>query len=228
MTDAKEEFLDEIGSNRINVGQINTDSCIVCNNLKKLNERNIGELLSQHSDTRICDLIHRCLNAHKLHRNIDDESHCLRICCDCLLKLNEYDLACVTAARVQNELQQMLLQTDQLYVGNDALESNKIHSRRNIISDGLNYYGFDNNYEDEINEHCMSIDKVEVFDSPALHTHNDPNENENALSDSENNSTESIGDEAQNLVDSTKAKRTYECDTCSEKFNLWKQLRVSE
>lgn len=228
----EEEFLDENESSRIriesiSVGQIDTDSCIVCNNLKKLNERNIGELLSQHSESRMSDLIQRILGANKLHRNVDDGSHCLRICCDCVLKLNEYDLACVTAERVQHELQQMLLQTDKLYVENDALESNEIHSRRNTKFDDSNDC-FDNNYEDESNAYSIIIDKVEVFDSPTVQTHNEPNGNDAALSDLENDSTGSIGDEAPNLADNTKAKRIYECDTCPEKFNLWKELRVSE
>lgn len=224
MIDVKEESLDENESSRarmesIKVSQTNIDSCIVCNNLKKLNEHNIGELLSLHSELRMSDLIRRCLGSNELHRNIDD---CLRICCDCVLKLNEYDLACVTAERVQYELQQMLLQTDQLYAGGDAINSYKIHT----MADGPNQ-SLDNNYEDEINEYCM-IDKVEVFDSPTLQTQNEPNENDAAVSDLENDSTESIDGEAQNLVDSTKAKRIYECDTCPEKFNLWKELRVSE
>lgn len=232
MNNLKEESRNENESSQIRTepvdnGQINIGSCIVCNNVKKLDEQNIGELRSQHSETRLCDLIQRCLGAYKLHRNIDDESYCLRICHDCVLKLNEYDLACVTAERVGYELQQMILQTDQIYVENDTFKSNKIPSRRNTMSEDSNHC-FDNNDADETNVYCMSLNKVEVFDVPTLQTLDAQGENVNddALSDLENDSTESIGNEVENLVDDTKAKRSYECDTCPEKFNLWKELRV--
>lgn len=227
----KENENSQIRTESLDISQINRNSCIVCNNVKKLDEQNIGELISQHSETRMCDLIHRCLDTYKLHRNIDDESYCLRICHDCVLKLNEYDLACVTAERIGYELQQMLLQTDQLFVENDTFKPNKIQSRRNTLSDNSNGC-FENNAEDETNDYGMSLDKVEIFEVPTLQTHDEHNDDDNdndiddALSDLENDSTESIGNEVQNLVDDTKAKRIYECDTCPEKFNLWKELRV--
>lgn len=232
MTDIKEVFRDEnvnsqIGMESIDIGQINIGSCIVCNNVKKLDEQNIDDLMSQHSETRLSDLIHRCLGAYKLHRNIDDESYYLRICQDCVVKLNEYDLACVTAERVGYELQQMLLQTDQLYVENDTFRSNKIESRRNTISENSNYcIDSKDEDEDEAIDCSISLDKVEVFEAPTLQTHDEQNENDAALSDLEKDSSESIGNEVQNLVDNTKAKRIYECDTCPLTFDLWKELRV--
>lgn len=229
-TDVKEESQNENENSQIRMesitsGQINIVSCIVCNSETKLYEQNIGESMSQHSGARICDLIQRCLGASKLHRNIDDDSYGLCICYDCVSKLNEYDLACVTAERVAYELQQMLLQTDQLYVENDALKTNKIQTRRNTMLEDSNYC-FDNNDEDETKDFCVSLDTVEVFESPTLRTDDEHNENDDASSDSENDSKESIGNVVQNVVDNTRAKRIYECDTCPEKFNLWKELRV--
>lgn len=229
MIDVKEESLTEIESSQIRMDQINIVSCIVCNSETKLYEQNIGELMSQHSETRLCDLIQRCLGTSNIRRNIDDESHCLCICYDCVSKLNEYDLAYVTAERVAYELQQMLLQTDQLYVDNenDALKANRIETRRNTMSEDSNCC-FDNNDENETNDFCVSLDKVEIFESPTLRTHDEHNENDDASSGSENDSKESIGNVVQNVVDTARGQRIYECDTCPEKFNLWKELRVSK
>lgn len=227
MIDVKEEVLSENKNSRIGIDQIDIVSCIVCNGVTKLYEQNIGELMSQHTGTRISDLIQRCLGTSKLHRNIDDESYYLATCYDCVSKLNEYDLACLTAERVAYELQQMLLQTDELYARNDIVKTDEIQSRRNTISEDSNYC-FDNNDEAEANDFCASLTKVEVYESPTLRTHDEHNENDELCSDSENDSKESIGDATQNIVDDTKPKRVYECDTCPEKFNLWKELRVSK
>lgn len=210
----------------IDEGEVKTDSCIVCNNVTKLSEQNIGELKSQHSEACMCDLIQRCLDGSKLHRNIDDESNYPCICYDCISKLNEYDLAWITAERVRHELQQMLLQTDQLYIENDVLTIDNIHTKRNTVSDDPDYCGAVNT-DNETSDYCVSLGKVEVFESLAPEDLDEDDENDNATSDVDISLKESSENEIQNVVDNAKVKRIYECDTCPEKFNLWKELRVS-
>lgn len=207
------------------IGKINGDSCIVCNSAFKLCDRNIGDLRSQHSETRLCDLIQRCLGTTRLHRNINDESNHLCICYDCINKFNEYDLACVTAERVGFELQQLLRQTDQLHEENDLTKSDKIQTRRNTMSDNSND-GCDNNDQGETIEYCESSVKIEDFETATLQTHDEDNENDDTFSDVDIDSKESIANEIEHVDDNAKAKRTYECDTCPEKFSLWKELRV--
>lgn len=222
----------QIQMGTIGVGQIEIDSCIVCNSVCKLCEQNIGDLRSQHSEARMCDLIQRSLGTAKLHRNIEGELSRLCVCYDCITKINEYDLACVTAERAGLELQQMLLATDQLYKTNDLLKNHKVQTTRATMSADSNYDGCDNNDADETNDFCVSLNKIEVFETPTLQTHDnddvdeEDDENDNALSEAENDSEESIRNEIQHVVDNPKAKRIYECDTCPEKFNLWKELRV--
>lgn len=221
MTNVEDELLNFNEPSRTQMGttdvrQINIDSCIVCNNVTNLYEQNVGELRSQHSDTRICDLIQRCLGASKLSRNIDTVSNYPCICCDCISKLNEYDLAWVTAEHVGYELQQMLLQTDQLRMEGPHWRS----ADSKFCCD-------DNDNADDTSDYCLG--KVEVFETTAPPDHDEDNENDDASSDAEISSQESIGnDEIQNAVDNARGKRTYECDTCPEKFNLWKELRVSK
>lgn len=210
----------------IDISQISSDYCVVCNNLTKLCEQNADELRSQHSETRICDLIQRCLGTRKLHRNIDDKlTWHVRICCDCISKVNDYDLACVTAERAGNELQQMILQTDQIYMDNDMLATEKIETRENPALEVSNYCI--KKVEDETTDYCVNLDEVEIFETSTRRTQNEDHGSEDgAYSDAENDLDESTGDECQDVAENPKPKRIYECDSCKATFSLWKELRV--
>lgn len=220
MTDIKREPLDdsEISQfqlKRVNSGQIDKHYCIVCNSTSELHDKSITELKSEHSETSICDLIQRCLGASKLHRDLVDESSChIRICQDCISKLNEYDLAYVTAECVANQLQQMLLETDLLYIEAAISTIDKIHT----VDSPNDFCNINDDHEqDETNDYC--VDKVEVIEPSTLRTrdHSDV-----AFSDAE----KELDNEIPNLINNTKSKRIYECDSCKATFFLWKELRV--
>lgn len=223
-----DEANDESSKNQletIDADRIKIEFCIVCNSASNLCDQNIGDLQSKHSEARICDLIQRCLGTTSLNRNIEDESNQLCICNECIAKFNEYDLACVTAERVGYELQQMLAQTDQLSKETGLSKSVEIETGQNMISDNSNHC-YDNNDEDGTNDYSESSFKIRLSEVQTLQTHDEHNEIDRTFSDADNDSKESIGNEIQHVDDNPRVKRIYECDTCPEKFNLWKELRV--
>lgn len=89
--------------------------CYLCN--EKVDEwrQNLAELQSKHSKMSISDFFKRLLNDFVSQRNIEDEAN--RICLKCLEIIDDYDLMCVSAVKRENELREMLLQTEQLFDG---------------------------------------------------------------------------------------------------------------
>lgn len=217
----------------VSITEIRT--CFICNNKSNTYTEEISTMKSQYSETRICDLIERCLGGNRIHRRFDDEPSQSIICGDCLLKINEYDLACVTAERVGHELQQMLLHTDSIYVNKIEVPTiDELHlGQREIKSDASNY-SFDENVNDCYDD--IDIDNVQIKCNVDEEINADAdadellgNENECEPSDAECSSTESIEkpNEPNEKWENSRSKRTWECDTCPEKFSLWKELRVS-
>lgn len=191
--------------------------CFICNDEMSSSTENPETKRSRHSETRICDLIRKCLGDCKIHRNIEDDINGPIICSDCSQKIDVYDLACATADRVSKELRQLLLHTDSLYVinGSPPMKDMLIRSEDAIVA------------EDDANSEV-----VEVMAEPIeLETNADFDEVANEatdFSDSGSSCKESTMKEDTNLKNDSKKKRIYECDVCPKKFDLWRELRVSE
>lgn len=126
-------------------------------------------------------------------------------------------MAYVTAERVGNELQQLLIVTDQLYMGNDMLTDDKVQIGPNTVLDDSNDC-FDNNDDDDDETSDYFVSKVEVIETSTLRTNDEDHGSDSAEKDLE--------DVFENVVNNSKTKRIYECDSCKETFNLWKELRV--
>lgn len=86
-------------------------NCYICDNVSMLYCKNIFKLLSKHSETPINDFIVRFLGKETT-RFCDEENV---VCCECLTKIDEYDLACLTVERVEREFRATLLQTEAAY-----------------------------------------------------------------------------------------------------------------
>lgn len=93
---------------------MNPDTCFVCNITSVFYVRNLMNAKSQHSETRLCEFIAKFLGefqSNRLDNSLDDTL----ICFQCLNKIDEYDLACVTAQRIEKELREVLLQTESIF-----------------------------------------------------------------------------------------------------------------
>lgn len=97
-----------------------TKICYICNIQTTLYSKNLIETKSEHTNTPIADFISKFLGNYPSYRNwgavyetkITDERFG---CIECIAKINEYDLACVTAERIENELREILLLTVALH-----------------------------------------------------------------------------------------------------------------
>lgn len=88
--------------------------------------KNIYKLSSKHSETPICDFINKFLGKESARVTSNEDENI--VCTDCLNKIDEYDLACITVERVERELRAALLHTESMYAAEpvfvDILESN--------------------------------------------------------------------------------------------------------
>lgn len=76
--------------------------------------RNLFKTKSKYSETRIYDFIYKFLgklpSVRQLNASNNDNDDC--VCIECLGKIDEYDLATITARRVETELRDLLLHAE--------------------------------------------------------------------------------------------------------------------
>lgn len=92
-----------------------SENCYICNTASVFYSQNLYQTKSKHSETRICEFIRIFLANYPSEReyisiNSVDDENC--ICIECLNKIDEYDLASITAKRVETELRDLLLHTE--------------------------------------------------------------------------------------------------------------------
>ncbi|XP_055305363.1 zinc finger protein 32-like [Sitodiplosis mosellana] len=89
-------------------------NCYICNTTSGFYSRNLFKTKSKYSETRICEFICRFLGNYPSERDCSNENvHC--VCIECLNKIDEYDLATMTAKRMERELSDILLHTEALF-----------------------------------------------------------------------------------------------------------------
>lgn len=178
--------------------------CCACNTKTRCYAEKAIKTISEHTETNVFELIQRLLDHTQTSRIIEDylisESRC--ICDECLQKLNEYDLACVTAERIGNKLRQMILHTNLGFPKNLSpidREEKAVTNEPNDMFD-VNFGG-------------------NVIDEPA--TGVEANANVKIQEDE-------ILEESDDLIGRLNAsnKRVYECQICLLKFGLRKDLKV--
>lgn len=90
------------------------ENCFICNATSVFYSRNLYKTKSKYSETRICEFIRRFLGNYPTERDCsNDNEYC--VCIECLRKIDEYDLASMTAKRMERELSDVLLQTEALF-----------------------------------------------------------------------------------------------------------------
>lgn len=92
--------------------------CFLCNSTESQTYLNLYESLTFHSNTPVFDFVWKFLDDKPSVRDdtVDAaNSNWNSICVGCFTKINEYDLACETAARLEEELRWELSQTEATY-----------------------------------------------------------------------------------------------------------------
>lgn len=105
------------------IGQI----CFLCNTTESETFINLYEALTTHSNTPVFDFVWKFLDDKPSVRDdtVDAaNSNWNSLCIGCFQKINEYDLACETATRLEEELRWELSQTEATY----AAQQNTAHS----------------------------------------------------------------------------------------------------
>lgn len=107
--------------------------CYICNTTSLFYSVNLFKTKSKYSETRICEFIRTFLGDYSSKRqcetiNINENDHC--VCVECLSKIDEYDLAIMTAKRVEAEMRDILLHTEALYFQ----ESKSINTEELFVS----------------------------------------------------------------------------------------------
>lgn len=99
--------------------------CFICNTTSSEFFVSLYETLSAHSQTQIFDFVWKFLDDQPTVRDdsIDGaNSNWSLVCSRCLNKINQYDFACVTATRLEQELRDELSQTEAFYSGQETVD----------------------------------------------------------------------------------------------------------
>lgn len=107
--------------------------CYVCNHAVFNWCRNLTEIKSAHSNTVLIDFIQKFLGDFKSQRQMNDVTNC--ICLDCLERINAYDLTCQHALQQENQLRDLLLETEMQLQQNYAEAKPSIQSIVNVKSE---------------------------------------------------------------------------------------------
>lgn len=102
-----------------------TKICFICNTTSSEFFVSLYETLSAHSQTQIFDFVWKFLDDQPTVRDdsIDGaNSNWSLVCSRCLNKINQYDFACVTATRLEQELRDELSQTEAFYSGQERAD----------------------------------------------------------------------------------------------------------
>lgn len=135
--------------------------CFICNCVSRNYNKNLFEIKSKYSDTRLSDFIVKILGDFPFKREYSIECAENLVCNNCLNKVNEYDLACLTAKRVENELRELLVRQTalSLAIENDA----PIEPVHQLFTESTETTELMNNIKiEELN--CSDLEPMDAFD----------------------------------------------------------------
>lgn len=91
--------------------------CYLCHNEMHVWRQNLSKLTLNHSKTTISNLLRKFLCDFQSRRNVDDDTNC--ICVECFDAIDEYDWLSTTAKMKEQELRNVLLKTEMLFMIDD-------------------------------------------------------------------------------------------------------------
>lgn len=87
--------------------------CFLCNMGSDECEGNIDQLKTQHSGTAIVEVVKKFYRDLTPRRIIADEMNF--ICVGCIIRINEYDFACETVQRIENDFYDLLVKGENIW-----------------------------------------------------------------------------------------------------------------
>lgn len=160
-------------------------NCYICTMTSVFYSRNLFKTKSKYSETRIYDFICKFLGKLPSTRPTSKDD-C--VCIECLGKIDEYDLATITARRVEAELRDFLLHAE-----SSIAQESKVHSVGSVGASGDNCVALN----DDDNNIVRPIETIEMVDQFKIeHTESNElsdlddsqmndNDDENVASDSD-------------------------------------------
>lgn len=88
--------------------------CFICNNKTIIYSENIYLLRSCHTDTPIIEFLKKFADELEMSTIWPTSSKSTIICQVCMIKINEYDLACMTAKTMESQLKELLQQKEEI------------------------------------------------------------------------------------------------------------------
>lgn len=134
-------------------------NCYICNTTSVFYSRNLFKTKSKYTETRICEFIQKFLGNYPSERefipiNSNENEHC--VCIECLNKIDEYDLATMTAKRMERELRDILLHTEALFY-----RENKSFNTDELFGPPIDSVDTLDDYKVECYEENGDIDTIE-------------------------------------------------------------------
>lgn len=121
---------------------INDRCCFICNT--KIYEVfvKMSETVTSHSNTPVDNYVNIFLNGERSirHQSSEEEeanSNRNLLCPECFNKINDYDLARVTAARLHQELKWELSRTEAIYASQQNVQNEKTNEPELIIGNKI-------------------------------------------------------------------------------------------
>lgn len=218
--------------------------CYICNNVTEQPLQNLYETRSTHSNTKISDFVHKFLENLQTHRQFNANpltKQAAGLCDQCFTTINEYDLACVTAERIEKSLRAILLQTDALFVdekqvnqdcddGAASCDDEECDNRddqpmRALAAESVAFDELENIENVEI---CL----VEPIIEADFDEFDNLSEDEVGTDDAKQSTTVTVGKIGPNRrnrssnADGDDDERPYECCVCQTTFSHKKDLKV--
>lgn len=104
--------------------KMTTNLCFICN-VRTDDWLKLNEIKSQHTNTRIIDLLKKILGDCDIKRPIDSEINC--ICSDCLNRIDEYEFLNITLKKHEKQLYDIFQKTETFYL--DKSTESQTHSK---------------------------------------------------------------------------------------------------
>lgn len=102
-----------------------TSTCFICNTKSSESFVGLYDTVSSHSNTPLYDFVWRLLDDQPSVRDDSVEaanSNWSLLCAQCFNKINQYDLACSTVAKLEKELRDDLALTEALYAPQQQID----------------------------------------------------------------------------------------------------------
>lgn len=89
--------------------------CFICDTKTIIYCENVFTIRSCHTDTPVMDFLKKFAKELEMTTNLAKNRHGSTVICQmCMIKINEYDLACMTARQMKNQLKDLLQRKEEV------------------------------------------------------------------------------------------------------------------